>query len=111
MYVKQGYTSHNKNLIPSLASLQARYAKRGRGFMDYAKKGLDLSKKFGIGEKLAMQDDSRLKMAGKLLQMAGGGRTRPTYRYRKLANGMTHAIHVPTGSFYSKKRGIRKYKK
>lgn len=41
--------------------------------MDTVKKGLSLSKQYGVGAKLSNVSDPRVAMAGKLLTMAGGG--------------------------------------
>jgi hypothetical protein len=74
-----------------------------------AKKGLDLSKKYGVADMLASAGHPN---AASLLKKVGGGRIRPHYRYRKQSSGMVHSIHVPMGHYWSKKhKSLRKYKR
>jgi len=42
--------------------------------------------------------------------LLGVGRHRPSYRYRKIAKNTYHSIHLPKGSYYSKKHGVKAYK-
>lgn len=48
------------------------HKRRGRGILDMAKKGLALSKQFGVAGKLSSMSDPRAKMAGQLLAAVGG---------------------------------------
>lgn len=72
--------------VPLLPTQYGRRHKRGRGIFDTVKsaatKGLAMSNKYGIAQKLKGMSDPRAKVAGQLLEMAGGGRRR-RHRGRK----------------------------
>lgn len=55
--------------------------RRGRGLLDMAKKGLAMSKQYGVGAKLAGMSDPRVALAGKILSAVGG--RRKVYRRRR----------------------------
>jgi hypothetical protein len=74
---------------------------------DYVKKGLQLSKHFGVADKLKAHENKYANIAGQLLQAAGGGRLKAhTVTIRP-----AERLKVPKGFYYSKKHGAtRQYK-
>ena len=48
------------------------HKRRGRGILDLAKKGLSLSKQYGVASKLSSMSDPRAKLAGQVLAAVGG---------------------------------------
>lgn len=58
------------------------HKRRGRGILDMAKRGLALSKQYGVARKLSSMSDPRAKLAGQVLA-AVGGRLRRHRRSRR----------------------------